>query len=81
MDSFPRAREVEKPKTSRKVATIEVWENRTGILTPRGTYRAQFIGTDYVGYGDTITHAIAHMFEQMLAVAVTTAMAVAGKDD
>ena len=73
MNTWSREREVEKPKP-RKVATIEVWEKEPGMLTPPGTYRAQFVGTEYVGYGNTITAAVADMWERMLGGAIRTAV-------
>lgn len=39
MESWGRSREVEKPKTPRKVATIEVWDNPPGLHTKPGAYR------------------------------------------
>jgi hypothetical protein len=73
MESWGRSREVEKPKTPRKVATIEVWDNPPGLHTKPGAYRAQYVGTDYVGYGDTIPQAVEDLFDRLMSGAIRAA--------
>lgn len=71
--------DIEKPRKPRKVAAIEVWENSDAMTVRSGKYRAIFVGTDYVGYGDTTKKAIDDMFERMLAGVMVTALELAAK--
>lgn len=71
--------DVEKPRKPKKVAAIEVWENGDAMTVVSGKYRAIFVGTEYVGYGDTITKAIDDMWNRMLSGVVRTALELAAK--
>ncbi len=82
MQSWGRSREIEKPKGKPKpVVTITVWVNPMTVTSPNGRYRALLAGTDYDGYGDTITQAVTDMFERMLegTVKTVTDLIAAGK--
>lgn len=79
MNTSSPKREIEKPRKPKKVAAIEVWENSDAMTVCSGEYRAIFVGTDYVGYGDTTKKAIDDIFERMLAGVVRTALELAAK--